>query len=170
MSSTNSRELTQAILKEYLHYCPITGNFTRLKLHNKPGGLKIGDLAGSNNGRGYLKINLLGSRYYAHRLAFLYMEGEIPELIDHINRDKSDNSWANLRKATKEQNLYNRPVDKRNTTGVKNVRWSTRYSAYEVTFTVNRKSVFLGRYKDLEVASKIAKEFRQAIHKDFACH
>ena len=170
MSSINSHELTQATLKEYLHYCPTTGNFTRLKLHNKSGGLSVGDLAGSNNGTGYIKINLLGARYYAHRLACLYMEGEMPEIVDHINRNRSDNSWTNLRKATKEQNLYNRTTDKRNSTGVKNVHWFPRYSAYQVSFTVNGRSVYLGRYKDLEVASKVAEEFRQSIHKEFACN
>ncbi len=38
----------------------------------------------------------------SHTLAFLYMEGAFPKNeVDHLNHNRSDNSWVNLRKVTR---------------------------------------------------------------------
>src|SRR4029077_7435541 len=45
-----------------------------------------------------------------HRLAFLWVNGEWPrEEVDHVNRVKDDNRWANLREATRSENTVNSP-------------------------------------------------------------
>ena len=99
-------KLTQEELKELLHYDPDTGVFTWKK--GRQGRIKKGGIAGNEDQSGYCKIVVKGKRYGAHRLAFLYMEGYFPEhQVDHINRDRGDNRWVNLREATHTCNMRN---------------------------------------------------------------
>lgn len=99
--------ITKTRLKEVLFYNSTSGLFTWL-IDVKGSRGRYG-VAGTTNNRGYVSITIDGKRYSAHRLAFLYMEGELPEHhVDHINRDKTDNSWANLRHATEAINNRNR--------------------------------------------------------------
>ena len=52
------------------------------------------------SGEGYLILSIQGKRYKAHRLVFLYVDN-IPVnsdfYVDHINGDRSDNKYSNLR-------------------------------------------------------------------------
>lgn len=102
------KHLSAEYLKELLQYFPETGEWIWLNppVHN--GNLK-GKIAGHIRPDGYRIIRINGQKYYAHRLAFLYMEGELPaKEVDHIDRDPSNGRWANLRHATSSQNKFNR--------------------------------------------------------------
>ncbi len=111
--------LTQARLKELLHYDQETGVFTWLSrpltdFKNKNSYRTWntrypGKPAGVVTSHGYVKIAIDDFQQYAHRLAWLYMTGEWPTfLIDHINEHRSDNKFKNLREATDTQNRRNR--------------------------------------------------------------
>jgi HNH endonuclease len=121
---TRKREaLTQAELKEHLHYDPETGIFTRLKsiAHR----VKIGDIAGCLHvGSGYVNIRVFGIHYKAHRLAWLYIHGINPcNDIDHINGNRSDNRIINLRDVTRSVNKQNtRKCSSNNKSGFLGVR------------------------------------------------
>src|SRR6185369_15339637 len=106
-------------LKEHLIYIPEVGTFL-WRTSRRRG--KKGDVAGCLRA-GYRWIGIEGKVYPAHRLAFLWMTGRWPctRDVDHINRDPSDNSWANLREATSSQNSSNRPLPK-NRSGYKGVK------------------------------------------------
>ena len=85
--------LTQTLLRERLHYNPDSGVFTS-KTRN------IGRPVGSISADGYRRIDLFRKKYQAHRLAYLYVEGQLPPDdmdVDHINGDRLDNRWVNLR-------------------------------------------------------------------------
>lgn len=148
--------ISQEELKKKLHYCPDTGNFTRVK---------TGELAGGIN-QGYLRIGIGGKKYSAHRLAFLYMTGDAPLYIDHINRDRCDNRWCNLRPASKTLNGYNMSLRKDNKTGIKGV---TRFRGkWKAGLTVNKKYLYLGLFEDLELAELVINEARIKYHGEFA--
>lgn len=105
--------LTQSALKEALHYDPETGHFTwlvrsdRQQQHNKK---LAGTRAGCVGSLGYITIKINSKLYYGHRLAWLYMTGAFPKTnTDHINGERSDNRFVNLREASHAQNMYNKP-------------------------------------------------------------
>lgn len=99
-------KLTQERLRQLFQYDPETGLFTRLTSANNR--VRTGDIAGSKRADGYIKIRVDFDMYYAHRLAWLYMNGEWPtKKIDHINGNKSDNRWANLRDVSASINAQN---------------------------------------------------------------
>lgn len=110
-------DLTQEIVKNYLNYDPITGLFKWIRRHNsRLPGMLAGSLSKHNkkNGefapdQGYYYIQLLGRRYGAHRVAFLYMTGSWPTYeVDHINHNRGDNRWENLRDVTHTENVNNK--------------------------------------------------------------
>jgi hypothetical protein len=100
-------ELTQESLKVELHYDPHSGRFTRL-VSRQGKGAQRGDEAGHIcKTHGYRYIKVYSIRMPAHALAFLYMTGEIPPMVDHINGIRSDTRWENLRAATRVVNAHN---------------------------------------------------------------
>ena len=128
--------ITQKYLKSRLSYCPTTGYFTSLGSKTTPqyAGKRIGTL----NNRGYISV-YLGTSYQAHRLAFLYMTGEMPEYVDHINRDTTDNRWENLRPATISQNNSNTNQYKNNTSGYRGVSWNSRSKKWQAQIRTHGK-------------------------------
>ena len=138
-------------LKENLHYDPETGVFTRIKGNGR--NVNIGDIAGSNRS-GYVLIWVNNSPYQAHRLAWLYMMGVMPiEFIDHINGDRSDNRFGNLREATHQQNRQNiTKPQSNNTTGFLGVTYKTENEKYVASIRVDKKLKHLGYFTTPEEA------------------
>ena len=136
--------LAQNLLKDRLHYDPITGIFTNKEDLNTP----IGRVS-----RGYMYIRLLGETYSSHRLAFLYMTGEFPpEEVDHINRDRLDNRWENLRPVSHSENNRNKRINRNNTSGKMGVVWHKRKQRWEARISDNHIRKCLGYFDSLDDA------------------
>ena len=104
-------------LQACVHYDPVTGIFTRIGSRKKQ---YIGKRAGTLHHSGYRFINIHGKVYAEHRLAWLYMYGEIlTEMVDHIDGNRSNNKISNLRCATRFNNTSNAIKRKDNSSGVK---------------------------------------------------
>lgn len=162
--STNP--LTQERLKEVYEYLPESGLFIR-KIRTFR--YKAGEVAGTLVDEGYIQIGIDGKQYRSHRLAFLYMTGQWPSLeVDHINGARSDNSWLNLREATRIQNGQNRGISKGNTTGYKGVSFISTTGTYQAHIRVNGKGIYLGRYKTAEEAAAVYQQAAQKYFGDFA--
>jgi hypothetical protein len=146
--------LTQAWLKEIVHYEPDTGTFTRLTGQNK------GKKAGYLTEDGYVSIEILGVVYPAHRLAWYFVKGVWPEGdIDHIDRCRTNNKFDNLRDVTRSINLFNRGMMKNNTSGVRNVYWAKKKKKWVVNKNENNKRIYVGSYDTLEEAAEEAKKY-----------
>lgn len=139
--------LTQEILKSIFSYCPKTGLFTR-KINNKI--KKIGHIYHQKDENKYLAMDVLGVRNNAHRLAWLYMTGSMPQgKIDHINCKKNDNRWHNLRLVSHKENLENRITPyKNNKSGYLGVSWSKTMNKYEACIRQNYKTIHIGFFEN----------------------
>ena len=97
--------ITQAQLKELLHYDPETGVFTWNV--DRPH-TKAGSEAGYVRPDGYRRLSIFNRHVRAHRLAFFYMTGKWPEHeVDHIDGNPQNNRWCNLRVVNRQTNLQN---------------------------------------------------------------
>lgn len=117
-------------LREVMSYDPDTGIFTwKVRTTNR---VQVGDQAGHPDPQhGYRLIGIDGRIYHAARLAFLYMTGAMPSFVDHKDRVRLNDRWANLRPATRSQNQANRSRQLNNTSGFKGVtphqgKWMAR--------------------------------------------
>lgn len=129
--------ITQYELQAKLHYNPNTGIFVNKK-KNK--------ITGSVHSKGYISIGVCGKVYLAHRLAWLYVYGYLPDMqIDHINHNKQDNRINNLRVVTNSENHKNKGVSKH---GIFGVKWYEPYQMWRARITVDRKDISLGYFKE----------------------
>jgi hypothetical protein len=122
-----------------------------------------GDVAGSQQSRGYWHIGINGRLFVAHRLAWLYVTGEWPlGHVDHINGVRSDNRFANLRIATASQNARNSRMRSDNACGYKGVHYKKRLNKFVAQIRVDGRVHHLGVFKTADEAPaaywKAAKE------------
>jgi HNH endonuclease/AP2 domain len=138
-------------LRWFLEYNPETGEFF-WKISSR--GNHVGDLAGSVYPNGYRYIQIEGLDYRAGRLAWFFVTGEDPvEFIDHINKNRDDNRFSNLRKSTNSQNQAN-ALWSTNTSGIKGVSWQSSRSKWIAVITINGIAKNLGRYDSIVDAAK----------------
>ena len=129
------------VLIEYLDYNPSTGIFTWKKRPSGCTSVNPGDIAGSPNSHGYIYISFQKKKYSAHKLAWFMTfgaEGFDSLLIDHINRNRTDNRIANLRLASPSDNNHN---SKRAKGYYKNQQGS-----YTAQISIDGSNCSLGRY------------------------
>ncbi len=156
------RPLTAEILKELLVYDPQTGIFSnRVKRGNR--GI-AGAATGAMRKRGYTLIGIEGREYYAHRLAWLYINGAWPSGdIDHIDGDPANNRIANLRDVSTTVNCQNHRRAKRDSsTGVIGV--TPHRDKFIAWICVDKKRLYLGVYETTEEASAVYLEHKRRLH------
>lgn len=121
------KPISQKMLKKMLRYDPETGIFIwRVSPSQRvKKGSQAGHVYERPNGTDVLRIGLKGKMYYLHRLAYLYMEGELPtKQVKHISIDVKEgevlnNAWDNLYLYTPE---YKRPKARAKAKAKKHVR------------------------------------------------
>lgn len=139
---------TQARLKELFRYDPESGHFIRRVTVSV--NAQAGMRAGWQDAEGYWRIEVDDRTYRAHRLAWLYVHGRHPVGdLDHINGVHSDNRLANLREATRSQNLAN---SKQRQRGLKGATLDPRTAKWRARICVNYQRIHLGLF-DTEQAA-----------------
>lgn len=170
MAIENSTALTPERLREVVHYEPETGEFRRIESRRQR---SLGLITPKPMPSGHLRIQIDGKRYLAHRLAWLYVHGSLPDVLDHINGDPKDNRIANLRPASNSENARNSRGRSHSTSGVRNVQWARRKRdifAWRATVTHDGKCYrkWFGSDKmALGEAKEWAESLRKRLHGDF---
>lgn len=139
-------------IKDYLSYNPLTGNIRWIKKASR--NTIIGSIAGTKNIDGRTAIVIHSVRLMSHRIGFFLYHGWCPDILDHINRIKSDNRIENLRPATNSQNGMNKGIIETNTSGVIGVHWDKVNKKWYAKIGINKKYYNLGRYIKIEDAVK----------------
>lgn len=105
------------------------------------------------DGYGYWMTKTCGRAIKLHRLICKISDPEL--IVDHINKDISDNRKENLRVVNKKQNAYNHKINTNNVSGFigvskriladNKIRWDARIS-------VNGKSIHIGSFDNIDDA------------------
>jgi len=138
MNTLKKKKLTQKRLKELLDYNPTTGDwFWKIKSNHF---INIGDRAGYTGKNGYRYIGVLGTNYKSARLAYLFIEGYMPEKeVDHEDQNPLNEKWENLRHISHQCNMRNIKIYSHNTSGVTGVCWNTRANKWMAHITISNK-------------------------------
>lgn len=122
------------------------------------------------NNRGYYAVMIGRKNYSVHRVVFYMKTGRVPKLVDHINNNRTDNRWINLREVSDCENAHNTMIRSDNKSGVKGVSWDKRRGNWKAEIQAFGKRVFIGSFNDLKEADRVMKEARQRMHGQYANH
>ena len=149
----------QQFIKECFDYDLLTGELT---WRERPAGhfrtergwktfnsQKKGKVVATKGNHGYLQVAINKKIYLVHRLCFLWMNGEMPDFVDHEDHNRTNNSWTNLKPVTQQGNSKNLDMRKSNTSGITGVRWCTRDNAWTARIQVDYKNVVLGNFNNI---------------------
>jgi len=90
-----------------------------------------------------------------HRFIWWLTHNEIPKVIDHINREKTDNRLVNLRNTTHAKNCENKFSK----------GYTKRSYGFEALIKVDRKQIYLGSYKTEQEAHQAYLDAKKIYHK-----
>ena len=136
---------------EVLNYAPETGLFTWKKSLNRR--IKVGAAAGLVNMYGYVAIKIDKKKILAHRLAWLFVNGRLPDKqIDHIDGDRANNRIINLREVSGSQNQRNSGLTSSNTSGYSNICWCKRAKAWKVSMHDQGRPIHIGNFREISEA------------------
>ena len=154
-------------LKDVLDYSPESGLlFWRKRLSIR---INKGDVAGCRGLRGYIILKVDGVGLFAHRAAWAIYYGSWPNgIIDHIDRDRTNNKICNLRISNAADNAHNCSIRKNNTSGVHGVSFDKRSGKWLAKICINRKQIFLGHFERIEDARIARVNAELKIHPAYA--
>jgi hypothetical protein len=134
--------LTQAKLKESIHYDPETGVF-----------LKNGKPAGRLDKRGHLRITIEGKWHYASKLAWLYMIGSFPkQKIVNRHANPSNIVWENIIEVSRQCKRVNCKYREYNAKHQTGVYWNEQKQKWKAYIIIHNRNEDLGLFSSYESA------------------
>lgn len=138
--------------------------FYKVNHFRKNAGKKVG----TKKPDGCLHVSIKGKSYLLHRVIFMMKHGYLPEQIDHIDGNRSNNQIENLRPATHSQNSQNAKTRVDSLNGNKNITYNKKHNKWRVRVQANNKRLYIGSFGDFELAELVAVEARNKYHGQFA--
>ena len=167
--------MDQQFIRECMDYNPKTGVCTWRKrprhhfetdskyrsINSRCAGQKMGT---PNKAGGYLVVRINKRLYRLHRLIYLWMTGDLPYFVDHMNRNTQDNRWNNLRAATHSQNQANN--GRRRTLPYRGI--TLRRSKYVAQCSYKGRPQYLGSFNNMEDAARAYDQRAKQLFGEFA--
>ena len=135
---------------------------------NHPNKRYNGKIAGTKRKDGYKQLKIFQKLYRLHRVIFLYHYGYMPEIVDHIDNNNTNNLIENLRESNKSLNQWNRKINKNSISKIKGVRYSKEKDIWSCSIRKNNIYIYLGCYKSVELAENAVKIARLQYHGNHA--
>lgn len=169
---TREEGITQERIRKLFRYSPVVGVFEKIVGSGRKGHPKRWVLAGAcNPATGYIYINFDNKKVPAHRMAWLYMYGSLPDgQIDHIDGDRSNNAITNLRVVTPAENSWNCPNRRSNKSGVKGVSWDRAAGMWVARVKAHGQIAFNAYFKTIDEAKVAIEAEREKAHGEYANH
>ena len=146
--------MTAAEVRRFIQYHPASGDLT---WRRSPGaGVRAGAVLGRISVDGYRVFGFRGRKYRANRAVWAMMTGEWPPPaleVEHRDLRRTNDSWANLRLATRAQNQANTGPQKNSRSGLKGVYWHAGGRKWGASICVGGKTRWLGLHDTAEKAS-----------------
>jgi len=148
-----------------MSYNPDTGYLYRLVKRTN----KWQQTACKPNGNGYAEVRFGTKLIKAHKVIYEVFIGNIPDGydVDHIDRNRLNNSLSNLRLALRFQNNGNSAVPKHNTSGYKGVSYNSKRGKWEAHITKENRKINLGQFNSLEDALRTRHQAAKDYFKEF---
>ena len=116
---------------------------------------------------GYVRMYYKGRVERGHRLAYILQGLPIPKQVDHINGNRSDNRWVNLRAASNMENQYNRkPTSKQG--HKKGAYFNKRAGQWYSLIRYRGKRVYLGTFETEDAAHAAYAAASKHYHGEFS--
>jgi hypothetical protein len=101
----------------------------------------------------YLGVGYKGRYYMKHRLVYALLKGPFHSHLDHIDRDRYNNSITNLRPCTQGLNVANASIRSDNTSGYIGVIWHKATNKWQAQTMYNGKRVHIGLFESKDEAA-----------------
>lgn len=159
---THCDSMLQARLRELFFY---QDGF----LIRKKTGEKAGCPAKLNKNRRIICVDR--KHYYAYRLIWLYYYGNLPEFVDHIDGDPTNDRLENLRAVTKSENNQNRDITTSvGKTGFHGIYYDKRRDKYVAEISLNNRKTHLGRFATAQEAHAAYIAAKRDMHPAWSRH
>lgn len=159
-------------VRKHYDYDPETGVFKRILTYTSWGVATSCDkiITGSNN-RGYYWDRIFNTNMLVHRLIWLFMTGRHPlGEVDHINGNRKDNRWCNLRDVNPFENSRNQGNRVDNSSGIRGVTFNKDCNKWVARISHKGVRYSLGYYEQKQdaVDARLKAELEYGYHKNHA--
>lgn len=139
-----------SLLRELFSY---EDGILRWRVHR--GRVTAGTVAGTTGSYGHRSVVFEGRRHMVSHIVYALVHNEWPEeWVDHKDRDPTNDKAENLRKATPQQNAFNRRVYKNSHSGVRGVTLDKKTGLYRARICRDGVRRCIGSFGTPEEASQ----------------
>jgi len=145
-------------IPDYLTYCPSQGCFLKK-------GIPVGSVdSEGDRDAGYRKISIHGKHVKEHQAVWFYHYKNIPEYIDHVDGDRTNNKISNLKAVDAVGNAKNNKVSRGRggVSGIFNMP-NGKYQVYAGGVS-NGKRQYFGVHDNLEYAQLVERDASDYVH------
>lgn len=140
-------------LLDHFFVCDLTSGKVFWRVHNGTK-CRAGNESGTLRKDGRVIVKLKGYQIYRYHVIWYFSHGFLPKnQIDHIDRDRSNDSINNLREVSNEQNSWNKGLNRNNTSGYKGVY--KQRNRFVAQITIKGKTHYLGSFETEEKAFEV---------------
>lgn len=130
-----------------------------------------GKRVGTINRHGYVVLRADGKVQYAHRIAWFKVHGKWPNIIDHVNGDRKDNSIRNLRDVCATANGQNIRLKRTPKHGLPpGAHFHAPSGGFKSAIQVNGCQIHLGYFRTPEAASAAYIAAKRKYHPQWSTH